>query len=290
MRSGAPNRYAATERASSVLPTPDGPTNSSDTSGLSAGANGPWRRVPRRADSSPFHPRRDRRRSAHRRRGSPTAPRAHLLQRRESGSSSNCEMKSPRTIRRDPRAKLFAETVFGSRLRRSGSPPYGSTSRCRRAGVPSLIVKSRRARSSSAVAGGRRRSRSRAGLAPSTLRAAAVRAMPEGNDCADRTVRGSAHPTAPGDNSSSVRRASSAARSPAMSTPGTRKSASFDSTPSSPSRTALPTWCAEVERPDVVLDPLGHPYGAVRSSISTSAPEEFRLDRRARAWRSPTLE
>ena len=31
---------------------------------------------------------------------------------------------------------------------------------------------------------------------------------------------------------------------------------------------------AEVERPDVVLDPLGHPYGASAiASISTSAPE-----------------
>ena len=66
----------------------------------------------------------------------------------------------------------------------------------------------------------------------------------------------------------------SAARSPSASTPGTRKSASFDSRPSSSSRTAPPTrYASSAERADVVLDRLhGQSYASAMASISTSAP------------------
>ena len=78
MRSGAPNRYAATLRASSVLPTPVGPTNSSDASGLSAGLRG-----------APSRRRSRRRRGARRRPGRPCAGAARRSPRRRRATRSS---------------------------------------------------------------------------------------------------------------------------------------------------------------------------------------------------------
>ena len=164
-----------------------------------------------------------------------------------SGSNPSCETKrSARTSRSGSSRKLCGETVRRRWASRSARPPSGSTSSSvsRRRAI-ALTVKSRRRMSSSTESEGSATiSKScRPGPVETSLRGGAnsiptrvsLRILPSFEwsrtpTSLSATTRSSTWPCW-----------ASAARSPSVSTPGTRKSASFESSPSSSSRTAPPT-------------------------------------------------
>ena len=168
-------------------------------------------------------------------------------------------------------------------------PSYGSTS------VPSerrraiaLTVKSRRSQvvldgrggvddDLEVVAAGAGRD-ARAAAARTRCRRARAAAPPR------RAGRGARRRAGPATTSSSMRPCgSSAARSPAMSTPGTRKSASFDSTPEQlVAHRAADDVRVEPERRDVVLDRL---HDASRAAQSRARSPRSRPARPRAAWR-----
>ena len=164
-----------------------------------------------------------------------------------SGSKPSCETKrSARTSRRGSSRKLCGETVRRRRASMSARPPSGSTSSpvsSRRA--IALTVKSRRRMSSStdSDASATISKSCRPGPVETSLRGGA-NSIPARVSLRIRLSRGcSRMPTSRSATTRSSTRpcGASAARSPSVSRPGTRKSASFESSPSSSSRTAPPT-------------------------------------------------
>ena len=164
-----------------------------------------------------------------------------------SGSKPSWETKrSARTSRSGSSAKLVGETVRRTPCSRSLPPSSGSTiSPVARRRAIALTVKSRRRMSSSTdSAGSATISKScRPGPVLTSLRGGA-NSIPAGASRRIVASRGYRRtPTSrPATISSSTRPCGVSARfSPSVSTPGTRKSASLDSWPSSSSRTAPPT-------------------------------------------------
>ena len=164
-----------------------------------------------------------------------------------SGSKPSCETnRSARTRRSGSSAKLVGETVRSTRCSRSCLPSSGSTSSpvARRRAI-ALTVKSRRRMSSSTEsdASATISKSCRPGPVLTSLRGGA-NSIPAGASLRIVLSRGCRRtPTSrPATTGPRRGRAARARRfSPSVSTPGTRKSASFDSRPSSSSRTAPPT-------------------------------------------------
>jgi hypothetical protein len=171
-----------------------------------------------------------------------------------SGSKSSCDTnRSARTSRSGSSAKLVGDTVRSTRRSRSRLPSSGSTSSpvARRRAI-AFTVKSRRRMSSSTEsdASATISKSCRPGPVLTSLRGGA-NSIPAGASFRMSLSRGCKRtPTSrPATIKSSTRPCGSRARfSPPVSTPGTRKSASFDSRPSSSSRTAPPTRYASRPR------------------------------------------
>src|SRR5436190_17718901 len=188
-----------------------------------------------------------------------------------SGSKPSCDTKrSARTSRSGSSAKLVGETVRRRRASRSARPLTGST----RSPVSSrraiaLTVKSRRRMSSSTDnEGSATISKSwRPGPVETSLRGGA-NSIPAGVSLRTLGSRGwSRMPTSRSATTRSSTRpcGARADRSPSVSSPGTRKSASFESSPSSSSRTAPPTRYAS--------SPSPRTYFSISSRIRPFSPD-----------------
>ena len=208
----------------------------------------------------------------------------HLAQRLVVGRRGRAARRSAARARAaaGPPRSCAARRCGAARRSRSPRPSNGSTSSpsaSRRA--IALIVKSRRARSSSTVAAGSTTISKSWRPGPGRSLAPRRRELDAGgSERANRAVaRVEAHarPAGPRRRDPRPARAARAARAaPRCRRRATRKSASFDSSPSSSSRTAPPTrYASSPSERDVVLDGLQHasqPVSAI-ASISTSAPE-----------------